>query len=259
MIRVVRLSIAPVKSTALHHPDEVRLESYGAVGNRRFYVAEPDGRLFDGTDFGPLVTIRADFDATRDRLSLRFPDGSVVDGDVQAVGEPVRTDMYGREVTGRVLVGPWAGALTNHAGRPLVLVRSDEAGAAVGEFAVSISGTASAAELAERSGRPEALDSRRFRMLVEVDGTGPHEEDSWIGRTARTGEALVRVEMPVARCVITTQDPSTGLKDLDTLKAIAEYRGLRDGRSIDFGVYGSVAEPGLIRVSDPVEVDPAAG
>jgi uncharacterized protein YcbX len=65
--------------------------------------------------------------------------------------------------------------------------------------------------------------------------------------------------MPVARCVITTQDPSTGLKDLDTLKAIAEYRGLRDGRSIDFGVYGSVVEPGVVRVGDPVEVDPAAG
>src|SRR5438309_1771051 len=207
MVRVARLFITPVKSTALHHPDEVRLQSYGAAGNRVFYVAEPDGRLFDGTDFGPLVTIRADYDATRERLSLQFPSGALVEGGIAAAGDSVRTDMYGREVTGRVLKGPWADALTNHAGRALVLVRSDEEGAAIGEFAVSISGTASAAELAERSGHIEALDARRFRMLMEVEGTAPHEEDSWIGRTVRIGEAVVQVEMPVARCVITTQDP----------------------------------------------------
>ena len=90
-------------------------------------------------------------------------------------------------------------------------------------------------------------------MLVEVAGCEAHEEDSWVGRLVRIGEALVQVSVPVARCVVTTLDPSTGLKDFDTLKQIVAYRGVSGGSDIDFGVYATVLEPGTIRVGDDVE------
>ena len=57
----------------------------------------------------------------------------------------------------------------------------------------------------------------------------------------------------MARCATTTRDPSTGERDLDTLRVIKEYRGLREGNNIDFGVYGDVEKPGRVRVGDPVE------
>ena len=56
------------------------------------------------------------------------------------------------------------------------------------------------------------------------------------------------------RCAVTTQDPDTGAVTLDTLRAIKNYRGLRDGKLIDFGVYFDVEEPGRVRVGDPVEL-----
>ena len=37
MRTVARISIAPVKSLALQHPDRVRLETWGVPENRRFY------------------------------------------------------------------------------------------------------------------------------------------------------------------------------------------------------------------------------
>jgi uncharacterized protein YcbX len=69
----------------------------------------------------------------------------------------------------------------------------------------------------------------------------------------------VRVTSPDARCVITTQDPDTGERDFPTLHVIKQYRGLRDGRKLDFGVYADVIRPGRIAVGDPVSPVEARG
>jgi len=57
----------------------------------------------------------------------------------------------------------------------------------------------------------------------------------------------------VPRCAATTRDPDSGHRDLDTLRLIKEYRGVRDRVAIDFGVYASVEQPGRVRVGDSVE------
>jgi uncharacterized protein len=36
-----------------------------------------------------------------------------------------------------------------------------------------------------------------------------------------------RITGPVDRCVVTTRDPDTGERDLDTLRLIKRYRGMR--------------------------------
>jgi uncharacterized protein YcbX len=82
----------------------------------------------------------------------------------------------------------------------------------------------------------------------------PHEEDTWIGRRIAIGDAVLAITRPDARCAITTQDPDTGVRDLDTLRTIISYRGLRDGKNADFGVLGDVAQPGTIRLGDDVTV-----
>jgi uncharacterized protein YcbX len=90
-------------------------------------------------------------------------------------------------------------------------------------------------------------------MLVGVRGGVPHLEDTWIGHDVRIGEAVVRVHEPVARCAITTKNPDTGERDLDTLRVIKAYRGTRGEKQLDFGVYGEVVSPGRVRVGDPIE------
>jgi hypothetical protein len=111
---------------------------------------------------------------------------------------------------------------------------------------------ASLDRLAEEAGR--AIDSRRFRMLFTIDGCGAHEEDEWDGRAARVGEALLRFGGPVDRCAVTTRDPDTGTRDLDTLRLIKGYRGMPRKGKIDFGVYADVVEPGVVRLGDSVEL-----
>jgi hypothetical protein len=91
-------------------------------------------------------------------------------------------------------------------------------------------------------------------MLIDLEDAEPHEEDTWIGHRIALGDAVLQITKPDARCAITTQDPSTGTRDLDTLRTLIAYRGLREGKHADFGVLADVAQPGRIRVGDPVTV-----
>jgi uncharacterized protein YcbX len=252
---VSRLSIAPVKGMALVHPLELTLGPTGVAENRRFHVVDEGGRRYGQIRDGSLVRIAPTYDEAADLLSLLFPDSEVVADEV-ALGEPIVTDFYGRSVPGRVVVGPWADAISAYAGKPLRLVKTDAPGAGVdrGRGSVSVLADASLEELARNAGR-DAVDARRFRMLIGVAGCSPHEEDEWVGKSVRVGEAVIHLHEEVARCAITTQDPDSGVPDFDTLREIKSYRGTRDGdgKHIDFGVFGEVEEPGVVRLGDAVE------
>lgn len=262
MSRVSCLSIAPVRALGLQHPESIDVTEAGVANDRRFYLVDGNGRLVDRLLAGRLVQVLAETDAAATWLRLTFPDGRVVEGEV-TLDEPVRTEMYGRLAVGHVVGGPWAAALEPFAGRPVLLVRCDLPGGTrirEGEVnvrnQVSLVSDGSIAELARQLDVP-SVDGRRFRMLIEVEGASAHEEDTWIGEHIRIGSAVITITKPDARCAITTQDPDTGERDLDTLRTIIRYRGFRAGdpeRKIDFGVLGEVAIQGRITIGDEVTV-----
>jgi uncharacterized protein YcbX len=253
---VSRLCVTPVKGLRLLEPSEIDLGSQGVADNRRFFLVRESGRLYSGIDHGPLCLVEADYDPERERLRLRFPDGSVVEGSALAEGEEVETDFWGHHlVRSRVVEGPFAEALSRYAGKELRLVRPRSAGDGCDVEPITLLSDASVEELASRSGLGDPLDARRFRMLVHLAGTEPHEEDTWEGRLLRLGEALVRVGGPVPRCATTTRSPETGRRDFDTLRQVKAYRGLRQGKHIDFGVYAAVVEPGRVRVGDAAKLE----
>jgi uncharacterized protein YcbX len=122
--------------------------------------------------------------------------------------------------------------------------------------AVCLAPEGSLRELARRLG-VAAVDGRRFRMLIEVEGAAAHEEDTWIGGSVGIGTAVLSITKPDGRCAITTQHPDSGERDLDTLRTILRYRGFRVGdpeKKIDFGVLGEVLQPGRISVGDELTV-----
>ena len=250
MLTVSRLSVTSVRGLALQHPDRIELEEHGVLDDRR-YTLLADGRIFDGTKFGPLVQVGARLAHDPERLTLTFPTGDVVTGEV-VLGDPIHPVIYERRFTARPVIGPWADALSAHAGRKLELIRSERLPGERDRNPVSIVSEASVEELAHQGNEGRPLDARRFRMLIQVAGAHPHQEDEWMGGEVRIGQAVVRVTRPDPRCVITTQDPDTGHRDFPTLHAIKAYRGMREGRKIDFGVYADVVTPGTVMVGDEV-------
>jgi uncharacterized protein YcbX len=247
---VSRFSIAPVRSLGLEHPDQIDVTERGVVEDRRFFLTDDQNRFIDRVIVGRLVQVAAHTDPGATMLRMTFPDGTVVEGEVQ-LGDPVETPIHGRTGVGHVVIGPWAAALEPIAGRPIRVIRCDRPGGTRIANAASIVSDGSLRELARHLG-VESIDARRFRMLIEIEGAEPHEEDSWIGRRIAIGDAILRVTRPDARCVITTQDPDTGVRDLDTLRTLIGYRGLREGKHADFGVLAEVDQPGRLRLGDEV-------
>ena len=251
MATVARLSIAPVKGLALVHPDEVEVGRHGVAEDRLFVFVDEEGRRYGLIRDGRMALIKAAY--ADGRLRLELPDGAVLEDEVRVDGA-LTTDMYNRELPVTLVEGPWNDPVSAFIGRQLRLTRAVEPTRAVDRVhgPVSLVSQASLDELGRHAG-VERVDPRRFRMLVGIDGVAPHEEDEWLGQEVRIGTVRVRFLDRVDRCAITTQNPDTGEPDLDTLRTIKEYRGLRDGKRLDFGIYGDVVGPGRIRVGDAVE------
>jgi uncharacterized protein YcbX len=250
--RAVRFSIAPVRSLALEHPEEIHITEVGVVEDRRFYLTDDANRLVDRLVVGELVQISSHIDPGATRLRLAFPDGRVLDDEVR-LGDAVETPIHGRTAVGQIVEGPWAEALSAFAGRAIHLVRCDRPAGTRDGNPTSLVSDGSLAALAGHMG-VESVDARRFRMLIELEGAEPHEEDTWVGRRIAIGDAVLAVTEPDARCAITTQDPDTGVRDLDTLRTLIAYRGLREGKYADFGVLADVERPGRVRLGDEVVV-----
>jgi uncharacterized protein len=251
MKAVARISLTPVKGFGLLHPGEVELTQEGVVGDRRFLLVDAEGkRLRSSLTAWPIV-VSGDYDPAAEWLRLRFPDGAVVEDSALGSGRTREWDFHGGTTgRGQVVEGEWSDRLSALAGHDVRLVRP-ETTAGLREAPVTLVSRASVERLErEAEGR---VDGRRFRMLFDLDGCAEHEEDTWDGRRVRVGEAVLRVAGPVPRCAATTRDPDSGERDLDTLRLIKGYRGVRDGKAIDFGVYATVEEPGPVRVGDPVE------
>jgi uncharacterized protein YcbX len=250
MPRVARLSIAPVRSLGLQHPTEIDLTERGVVEDRRFFLTNDANRLVDQLIVFKLVQVESKTDPEATTLWMRFPDGTVVDGEVE-LAEAVETPIHGRTGVGHRVVGPWGEALTDFVGRPMRVIRCDRPGGTRAGNPASILSDGSVRELAAHAGL-DWVDSRRFRMLINLEDATAHEEDTWIGKRIRIGDAVLRVTKPDARCAMTTHDPDTGDPDLDTLRTIISYRGLREGKHADFGVLADVEQPGRVRLGDEV-------
>lgn len=251
---LVRLSVTPVKALRLSHPAEVELTAGGVPGDRRFYLVDEMGNLFDATDHGPLLRIVPRYDLVTERLRLTFPDGAVVEDAADRLDGKITTDFFGRAVDGHLVDGPFDAAMSRYAGRSVRLARVTRDGDGQDVHPLTLVSSESVRDLGRRGDRTD-LDARRFRINLEIEGCEPYEEDSWDGQLVRVGEATIRIRGQIPRCVVTTLAPDTGEKDFGTLTQLARYRPRIGGRGgLPFGVYAEVVRGGRVRVGDPAEL-----
>jgi uncharacterized protein len=246
---VAALHLAPVKGMRLVGVDAVDLRPAGPAGDRAFLVREPGGGVALTTRHPRLAQVVPTWDAARGELALAFPDGTAVAAEVVR-GAAVTTALYNhRLVAGHRVEGPFAAALSAHLGTPVELVAREEDETGGDDHPVTLMSRASLGAVDTALERGGALDARRFRMTITIDGVDAWEEHGWSGREVRAGDAVLRVAAPVPRCVVTTRDPETGRRDAPVLRALAGLRGTDD---VTFGVWCDVVAPGAVRVGDPV-------
>ncbi|MDQ2911773.1 MAG: MOSC N-terminal beta barrel domain-containing protein [Chloroflexota bacterium] len=258
--QVAWIHVAPIKALAIQELERVELGRLGVESDRRFCIVDPDGKMLNAKRVQRFVAVRPHFDDAMHDLVLDMPDGSKARGTIE-LGRPITVAIYGRAVPARIVEGPWSDALSALAERSLYLVRFDNPGEGVDRAAegagASLLSEGSLRAIAQAAGVTAPVDPRRFRMLFGIAGVEPHAEDAWIGRRVHIGSAVVIPGGNIGRCAVTTLDPTRGEPDLDTLAALAKYRGEKvTTEPLAFGVWAQVAQAGVVRVGDAIQLAP---
>ena len=209
----------PVKSMAGERLDSVSLAETGLDGDRRWALvdgtANRAGKLFTGTEDKQLMTYRA-----------------------RMKGDGV--EVVARDGDARSLDAALVSRISIDRGRPLSL--RDQAGANFDDSPVLIVNLSTVAAFSLEAGT--AVDHRRFRANLYIEGFEPDEEVRWIGRSLRVGAAQLQVVKRCERCVVITHDPDT------TVTSPALLRVLTQTGQTCMGVYCRVLRPGVVSVGD---------
>ena len=115
---------------------------------------------------------------------------------------------------------------------------------------VLLTATASLAQLNGRLSRPVGMPNFRPNLVADTDT--PFEEDQW-GRI-RIGEAEFDVAWACTRCVLTTIDPETAVKDPDgePIRTLKTFR--RGPEGVMFGQNLIPRRLGVVSVGDPIDI-----
>lgn len=222
----------PVKSMAGERLDVAELDWQGIEGDRQYaFVRAANGTRFPwltACEVPAMVLHRARFDdparPKTSAVTVETPEGATV---------PLRDPLLMAQ-------------LEAAAGEPATLIQV--ARGIYDSMPVSIQTSAGHAALEAAHGEPLAIDRFRINLIVESDA--PATE--WRGRRLAFGReedgAMVQCADPIARCVIVTIDPETGVKEPRVLRTVARNFGNA------YGVYAGPARPGLIRLGDTVRL-----
>jgi uncharacterized protein YcbX len=91
-------------------------------------------------------------------------------------------------------------------------------------------------------------DGRRLRPNLVIGGVEGQAERSWEGRKLQIGQALISLADLRGRCIMTTVDPDTGVRDLNVLRKIRREFGGR------LALNASAEGEGTIRVGDRADL-----
>ena len=260
-MKVKDIGMTFVKCTRFLSVETARIETHGIYGDKEFILLDRHGAPMPPHHHGVFAPLAFHFDPVSESLTLTFPDGRMVEGSGAGSGAVRALDYMGmRTIDVRDVDGDWNQILTEHARRPVRMVRSIRAGGGIDVLPITFFTTASLRNLSEKLG--QAVDARRFRANLVIDHDQPFAEDSWEGCTLRIGEALLRVRSGVPRCVVTQCHPETGANDIAVVPALGKFRNrvhLPDGlmpsySTPGFASYAEVLEPGVVKRGDHVHL-----
>jgi uncharacterized protein YcbX len=256
------LYVYPVKSMAGISLARAELDLRGIRHDRRWMLVNSEGQFLTQRQLPRMSLIHPEL--SRNHLTLRAPAMVPLQLPIES-GNADRLEVkVWRDRCVACSVGPEAAAwLTRFLGTDCQLVYlpddvvrpvdrdyagpRDQLGFADG-FPLLVIGQASLDDLNTRLDEP--LPLQRFRPNLVIAGARPYAEDRW--RRVRVGETVLRLAKPCSRCVITTVDPSTGVRGSEPLRTLASYR--RRDNKVFFGQNALHAGHGALTIGDPVSI-----
>ena len=253
-MKVVNLSTTPIKGMQLHHPASIEITARGAVGDREFFFVDQENTMISMTMAGEIAPFKAHYDAINDTLAISEKRKVLVEQRVEEGPAQAGNFFNVWDVDGVLVDGPWNQLMSDRLGKEVRLIKTAPGRNGSDVEPLSLLSSASMKAL-EESAQVGSIDPDRFRMLIQIDGVGAHEEDTWMDQEFSIGSAIIRAGEAVKRCAATTRNPNSGIVDLKTLKHIGDYRGRQESRfgtGFYFGIYASCVQPGTISIGDEI-------
>lgn len=263
-MKLSEINIYPVKSLKGISLTESPVETRGLRYDRRWMLVDADGQFMTQREHPKMALLETSVNG--DGLKVRF-DGRELAVPEEAENGPVEVGIWEGPVTAVMFadeVNNWFSEVLETDCRlvtmPVTARRLLPAEFAVrpGEDHVSFAdgypllliGEGSLAELNTRLAVPVPMN--RFRPNLVVSGSEAFAEDGW--KKIRVGETIFHLVKPCARCVLTTVDQATGIKDgKEPLKTLASFRTFDN--KVLFGQNLIAENPGgTVKVGDEVEV-----
>ena len=266
MLRLSTLYRFQLKSDKGESLPQARLDKLGLEGDRRWMlVDEASGRFLTQRADPKMSQLSALWNASGG-LTLQAQGFAALDVPLPD-GE---TDLRGVTIWRDTLRVPDAGDaaadwLSRFIEKPVRLVhvpverarttesgygRDDDKVAFADGYPLLLIGQASLDDISHRVGRP--LEMLRFRPNLVIEGSEAFAEDGW--KRIRIGDVEFRVVKPCSRCILTTVDPQTGVRDeqREPLATLMTYRKQAEGTM--FGQNLVNDGNGMLQVGMPVTI-----
>ncbi len=264
-MEVTRINIYPIKSTAPIALSESDVAPRGLPWDRRWMLVDEQCRFITARRYPALVRVRTSIQGDSlsvcadGRPEIRLP---LVAGHLEAATVSIWDD-----VCAAVFACSEADAwFSDYLGLNCRLVQmTDEQVRPVGSdygragdevsfadrFPLLLLSEASLDDLNGRLDSP--VSPIRFRPNLVVDGSQPFDEDYW--KLLRIGEVEFEGAKNSDRCILTTVDPDTGIRnpDKEPLRTLSSYRRRPEG-GVFFGQNLIPRTSGRIRVGDALEI-----
>ena len=256
----------PLKSGKGERLSQVRLDKLGVEGDRRWMlVDEASGRFLTQRSHPQMSQLSALWNA-KGGLTLTTEGFEALDVPLPQADSDLRGVTIWRDTLRVPDAGDeaalWLSRFINQSVRlvhvPLERARTTEAGygrdddkvAFADGYPLLLIGQASLDDLSHKVNR--TLEMLRFRPNLVVSGSEAFAEDGW--KRVRIGEVEFRVVKSCSRCILTTIDPQTGVRDeqREPLQTLMSYRKQEGGTM--FGQNLVNDSHGLLEVGMPVTV-----
>jgi hypothetical protein len=243
--------------------DRLTFDQFGVEGDRRLMLVDGNGRFVSQRELAALATLEPVLDG--ERLTVARAGYAALGVALDPEGPERSVTVWGVTITAHDQGDTAAEWFSDILGTPLRLVQWGSAshrqidpawapGATVettfndGYPAIGVT-EASLDDLNARLAEP--IPMGRFRPTIVVRGAEPWGEDAW--RTLHVGSLTFDAVKPCARCVVTTTDQRSGVRNRqqEPLRTLATFRTVR-GLGAIFGQNLVHRGPGSLAVGDAV-------
>ena len=235
-MRISEINIYPVKSLGGISVEKSIVEKRGFQNDRRFMIVDKNGKFLSQREISKMATIHTDILDDKIKLSSVEPFDSLSIDLANKFEKEINVQVWQS-----VCKGLLADEYTNNWFSDVLetecfLVQMPDSterqinkkfnkGREIVSFADGypylLIGENSLHDLNKKLDKQISMN--RFRPNIVVEGFEAFAEDNW--KKIRIGETIFRVTKPCARCVITTIDQETGIKEKsEPLKTLASYR-----------------------------------